>query len=250
MLLRNVLSKEECQFFIKQAEEMNMKSVGLDNYPTSYRNNDRVISESFGLSSLLFKRIKPFVQPEMNIDSFNEDHHHPGSTGKWELLGLNECFRLCRYQPGGHFSPHYDGQFVRNKKELSLKTVMLYLNDDFEGGTTNILRDDYLYMRAKMNNPPNAPGSFVLRKIKPETGMAIVFDHVIYHEGGKVEGGNKYILRTDAMYKQVSPHNDKQKELFDSLMEKAKALEREGKLIEAGDIYQQLSKHVRYEIGL
>ena len=41
--------------------------------------------------------------------------------------------------PGGHFAPHFDGYFARSTQERSLQTIMLYLNGDFEGGSTNFV---------------------------------------------------------------------------------------------------------------
>ena len=56
-------------------------------------------------------------------------------------------FRLCRYYPGGHFAPHFDGHFVKNSRERSMKTFMLYLNGGFGGATTNFVNEDQqLYM--------------------------------------------------------------------------------------------------------
>ena len=48
-------------------------------------------------------------------------------------------FRLCRYLPGGHFAPHFDGHYDKSPSERSLKTLMVYLNGDFNGGSTNFV---------------------------------------------------------------------------------------------------------------
>ena len=58
---------------------------------------------------------------------------------------------------------------------------MIYLNDDFAGGETN----------------------FGETCIKPETGMALVFEHDLLHEGCAVMKGRKYVLRSDVMYGRV-----------------------------------------------
>ena len=56
-------------------------------------------------------------------------------------------FRLMRYKPGGHFAPHFDGHFVETATFRSMKTFLLYLNDDFDGGSTNIIDEkQMLYM--------------------------------------------------------------------------------------------------------
>jgi hypothetical protein len=56
---------------------------------------------------------------------------------------------------------------------------MIYLNDDFEGGETTF--PEFL--------------------IRPEQGMALIFNHDVYHSGREVTRGTKYVLRTDVMYR-------------------------------------------------
>jgi hypothetical protein len=68
---------------------------------------------------------------------------------------------------------------VRNATEASYFTFMMYLNDNFAGGET----------------------TFRNLSIKPERGMALIFLHALYHAGGEVTRGVKYVLRTDVMYR-------------------------------------------------
>jgi len=69
---------------------------------------------------------------------------------------------------------------------------MIYLNDDFEGGST-IFQVESL------------PGG--LLRVAPKTGMALLFRHddVLLHSGELVTRGKKYVLRTDVMYRLESP---------------------------------------------
>ena len=57
-------------------------------------------------------------------------------------------------------------------------TLMVYLNDIFEGGET----------------------VFNETTIKPQKGMALIFHHTLVHEGAAVTTGRKYVLRSDVMY--------------------------------------------------
>ena len=59
----------------------------------------------------------------------------------YSWFSLLQAFRLCRYMPGGHFAPHFDGYFARSTQERSLQTFMLYLNGDFQGGSTNFVNE-------------------------------------------------------------------------------------------------------------
>jgi hypothetical protein len=57
---------------------------------------------------------------------------------------------------------------------------MVYLNDDFEGGTTDFRDGDV---------------------IAPKRGMALLFEHRLIHQGAPVTRGKKYVMRTDVMYR-------------------------------------------------
>ncbi|UJR13791.1 hypothetical protein I4U23_000801 [Adineta vaga] len=108
------------------------------------------------------------------------------NTLHWNLLNLNERIRICRYEPGQYFAPHFDGIYKRSYMEQSQLTIMAYLNDSFTGGHTNFLDE-------KSKPPP------VTYALKPETGMVLIFQHEIYHEGEAVITGKKYIMRSEPM---------------------------------------------------
>jgi len=201
-LLRNVLTKAECQFYIEQAEQLGMIHVKEDGYYPGYRDNVRVIVSSRKIASEVFDRIKPFVAPII-LDKSNQKHYYGCSDGKWLPSKLNDRFRICKYFPGGHFSPHYDGEFMETHLERSMKTFMIYLNDqdEFGGGETNFLKEPRVYVEDPVTGKMTAPKDSILFRIKPEAGMVLVFDHRILHEGSTVENGMKYIMRTDVVYK-------------------------------------------------
>ncbi len=95
-------------------------------------------------------------------------------------VGANERFRCYRYEPGERFAAHYDGAFRRNHRERSELTLMVYLNDGFGGGATRFHDFDV--------------------DVGPRTGMALLFQHSMFHEGCVVTSGMKYVLRSDVMY--------------------------------------------------
>ncbi len=138
------------------------------------RNNLRVMIDDPRLAEELFARAQPFL-PAIRRD-------------RRQLAGLNERFRFYRYDVGQTFTQHYDGSFRRNAREESQLTFMVYLNDDFTGGTTDFFHED---------------GRFWLR-VEPKQGMALLFAHALLHEGTAVESGRKYVLRTDVMYRLFS----------------------------------------------
>ena len=58
---------------------------------------------------------------------------------------------------------------------------MVYLNEGFAGGETRF--HDYEV------------------DVVPRTGMALLFQHRVLHEGCVVTTGTKYVLRSDVMYR-------------------------------------------------
>jgi len=77
------------------------------------------------------------------------------------------------------FRKHRDISFIRNPRECSYYTFMVYLNDNFKGGSTKF--DNY--------------------EILPQQGKCLLFYHPIEHEGSVIENGVKYILRSDIMFR-------------------------------------------------
>jgi hypothetical protein len=66
------------------------------------------------------------------------------------------------------------------------QTIQLYLNEGYEGGETTFVSFE-------------SPSKNV--SCKPRTGMVLVFEHRISHEGSKLKKGRKYAVRTDVMYR-------------------------------------------------
>ena len=109
----------------------------------------------------------------------------PSNIKGLEVVGLNERLRFLRYDNGEYFKPHRDGSFLRaDNSEMSLITIQLYLNEGFEGGETTFF------------GPNNEKVPIV-----PKTGMVLVFEHLLLHEGSLLKSGRKYSMRTDVMYK-------------------------------------------------
>lgn len=114
-------------------------------------------------------------------------------TSEITPCGVNDHIRFLRYVPGEYFKPHTDGNRTQSATEAkpaceSFLTMVLYLNEGFEGGSTR-----FHAMRG---------GEGVL-DVAPRVGDLLVFDHQLYHEGAELVSGVKYILRTDVMFTPV-----------------------------------------------
>mmetsp|Transcript_21139 Transcript_21139/g.59423 ORF Transcript_21139/g.59423 Transcript_21139/m.59423 type:complete len:298 (-) Transcript_21139:250-1143(-) len=203
-LLRNLLSSEECDDIIAQAEAFGLSDVG---YLRRIRVNDRVKVMGEDLSELLMSRARPHLD-DMLLETPTQARAQAARRppkglpkgllrGLWTPESLNPCFRVCRYGPGGFFLPHHDEGPDLHDKHRSIKTFMVYLNDDFAGGPTNFYAEDQgLYMKPD-------PGK-VICELRPEKGSCVVFNHCITHDGGELLAGRKYILRTEVLYRHHS----------------------------------------------
>jgi len=146
------------------------------------------------LADVLFKRALPYLN-DIHVRDSERPRGVPAAAmqGAWKPSTINPCFRVCRYDVGGFFLPHHDGDFVNNSRNRSLKTFMVYLNDDFDGGPTNFYDE----------SQPHCAGADpekVILSYQPERGSCLVFNHDITHDGGELRIGQKYILRTEVLY--------------------------------------------------
>lgn len=167
--ISDVLSKEECGGFIEKSEMEGYEIATVETesgtkFITEVRNNQRVLHRNDELAVKLWEKVSSFVPPKI---------------GNSVAIGLNELFRFYKYENGQKFKKHIDESFIRNNEEASYYTFMIYLNEGYEGGETAF--DEVI--------------------VKGETGMALVFLHSLAHEGTEVLKGEKYVLRTDVMYR-------------------------------------------------
>ena len=180
--IRNMLSPTECQTIISAAEYSGFQKSGLaignDVYRTKEktRNNLRMMFEDKQLALDLWARIANLVELKY------ENHY---------AYGLNWRFRVYKYECGGRFAPHQDERMVLPGDDLTTYfSLMVYLSDNFSGGETTF------FERRKKGSKKLV----INRTIKPKNGMALAFDHLLFHEGTLVKQGIKYVLRTDIIY--------------------------------------------------
>lgn len=170
----DVLTPAECAALIARIDSLNpviapINTAAGTRVQTSVRNNERVIFDDEELAAYVFEKARA---------------HVPQHMLNCRLVGANERFRCYRYKPGMRFAVHSDGSFERNDSERSFYSYLIYLNGDFKGGET------------KFATVPEL-------SIKPATGLGLVFQHPIIHEGAEVLSGVKYVARTDLMYRDI-----------------------------------------------
>ncbi|KAM0245006.1 hypothetical protein ACHAQJ_010677 [Trichoderma viride] len=195
-LATNVLSPTECKAIIAVGEAVGF----LPDTPIREGGDTSVLAHNFywivdtAFHDKLWSRISPFV---------------PASINSRLSRGLNRRFRVYRYVPGAEYRCHIDGAWPPSgirpddtyvyddspveKKQSSLFTFLLYLNDEFEGGETTF------FLPAPLEGTLNA------YRVRPVMGGVAIFPHgetngALLHEGSSVTKGAKYIIRTDIEY--------------------------------------------------
>ena len=166
--VEDVYTEGECRDFIDFIEQ---SSPALATNNPLYRDQDRVIKDDPELAEELFRRLRP---------------HLPERVSVLNLVGLNDRLRMYRYRAGQRFAPHMDHWYRPSESRITLHTILVYFNDDFEGGETRFQEQ-------------------LEQTITPRRGMAAIFQHKIRHEGCPVRRGIKYAMRSDVVYEAPEP---------------------------------------------
>ena len=186
VVIDNLMRPRECVELIRTAEAIGFAPAGLavggDVYRVNSkaRNNQRVIVEDREFAARLWSRCGQLL-PRMN-----------GSAP----IGVNWRLRIYRYQAGQYFRPHVDVRMALPDSGTTLMSMMIYLNEDFSGGQTGFLEKKPRSSKGRSRKRNNRTRLLV----PPVRGAAVVFDHLLLHEGVAVSEGVKYAVRTDVIY--------------------------------------------------
>lgn len=174
--IHNVFSEKECTDLINVIEKLGFNKASLftdvdgkEHYHTDVRNSMRKIIDNHDFAQLLEERIYKYIPK-----TYNDLEYH----------SINYRFRFLKYEKGGFFARHKDNNY-KNKECISLITILIYLNDDYEGGYTTFFA-----------NVDDKEGF----SLKPKTGMISLMDQEIGHYVPELTDGIKYVIRTEIMY--------------------------------------------------
>jgi hypothetical protein len=195
-IFQKFFSANECKQLIELTDSMGY--LETDKVGSAVRTGRPPASKACWLMPLeqcqsFFERLKPLL---------------PNQYGDRHITGINPRFRFYKYHPGYMLGMHQDvgmyplsyvdedGELRYNYSQdtqMSLMSLLIYLNEDFVGGCTSFFNLD-----EDQNVVNKIP-------IVPKCGDAVVFwhgDHPLspYHEGSLVENGVKYIIRTDILF--------------------------------------------------
>ncbi len=172
----------------------NYKIIEINNFLTDQECNDLI--EYSKTQTLLKSKV---LSETGNVESENreseqiwfEDNSHYvvkkigilSSKITQKPLNYMEHLQFLKYNKGGYFNEHYDPE-VNYKSDTNdrIYTIIIYLNDDFEGGETYFKNIDM--------------------SIKPKKGKAVIFKSLdengnilkkSLHQGSEVTSGTKYM---------------------------------------------------------
>eukprot|EP01006_Ploeotia_vitrea_P052444 TRINITY_DN67687_c9_g1_i1.p1 TRINITY_DN67687_c9_g1~~TRINITY_DN67687_c9_g1_i1.p1 ORF type:complete len:698 (+),score=107.68 TRINITY_DN67687_c9_g1_i1:47-2140(+) len=238
-LIDTLFTPEECKELISNIEEAEKQINSEDQaggekmedvkkwYNPDLRKHSRMLVKNQQLASTLFSRIVSFFSSKelFGVAPSGEQVH---KQDVWLPVGLNEVFRIAKYQQGDYFKKHLDvpwrqptTQETNNAPsssssssppsappstgvaDTSIFTLLVYLNEDFDGGET-------VWYKQEPSSPADASGSTpddssfsAVFTYKPAAGTGCVFNHNTWHEGKPIRSGTKYLIRTDVMFRLV-----------------------------------------------
>ena len=107
----------------------------------------------------------------------------PDRWKRERYVGGNPRLRVYRYVPGEHHSAHWDTVVELPDNVSSRITLVFYLNDGFAGGDTEFPE--------------------LKKRVVPQRGRALLFQHRVLHTALPVTDGVKYVLRTDVLFQRT-----------------------------------------------
>lgn len=172
----DIFKKKECEDLIKISEKRGYKTASLytdsdgkEHIEEDFRKSKRCIIDNEDFAKRLEKIIYKYIPKVYN----NKKYH-----------SINPRFRFLKYNEGGYFARHSDSYYKTNTT-ISQITILIYLNDDYEGAYTTFY-----------SSPYDKDGII----LKPKKGMVCLMDQDIGHSVPELKSGTKYVIRTELMY--------------------------------------------------
>ena len=229
-MIKGLLSKEECSSLISKVEfdeeiDTTYRLREDENYESSIlRKSYRYKHDLPILAEQMFSRLQGIIPATLTFDK-EDDELGPFLRGTWSFHSVNERISILKYGPGGIFSKHRDGIFIKNEDLRSMISVLVYLNSDYTGGRTKCYDDSEVYSC----------------EVEPVPGDAFVMIQRVLHEGGEVCSNFKYAARFDLMfYRQTNKSAEElsKNELASEYLRMANELERSFQGLQAVKYYQ------------
>lgn len=189
MILRTIdsfITEKDCKYLINLIKTNNQKSTVVSAEGNAYQSQSRNSSTChLSNSDKIVKKLFNSISKELNLDK-----------------SLGEGLQGQLYQPGQYFKAHHDwfteddlhkyGKDTGNRTH----TLMIYLNDTFEGGKTD-------FPKINFTATPKAGRAVTWNNLKSDGSG----DEDALHEGMEVTKGKKYIIT--AWYRTGIPVEDR-----------------------------------------
>lgn len=171
-IIDNFVTEEEAKYVIELAREKFIPSVLFGNYRMDNIRNSKSIwlpTHDKTISSIIQRACTKVGFPFKNA----------------------EGLQVVKYDPNGYFKPHYDTTHEIEKQSHDffshgghrLATIIVYLNDEFEGGNTH-------FVNLQKHIKPKKYGGILFYSLDKKGNKCHPNS---LHEGTKVLSGNKYI---------------------------------------------------------
>mmetsp|Transcript_90514 Transcript_90514/g.141915 ORF Transcript_90514/g.141915 Transcript_90514/m.141915 type:complete len:294 (-) Transcript_90514:98-979(-) len=187
----NFFMEDECRSWVEFGERHGFEEAKQKQTAEyAFRDNGRIEMENEEIAHLIWLRMRSFVPDEI-----------PGVNGmRRRAVGCSPRIRLYRYSRGQRFGQHVDGS--RDEPSLGGRThytVLIYLNGgERDSEEMQIKGGETAFWKDRNGNPTTMVLAF-----PPTRGVCLFHGHgdeCMIHEGAAVEGGAKYVLRTDVVY--------------------------------------------------
>jgi hypothetical protein len=179
ILRKNFIPSKACDNLVLYAED----KIGVD---LTVRNENAQKKDSFYKEVNQTQRVTTKVnlgEKQSIINKWTEDIYFKFLKNKIKhSIRSFEEPQLMRYVPGGFYIPHSDSDIFDQKEKRWKKiedrdySMLLYLNDDFEGGSLRFEFFNFTY--------------------QPRKGDLLIFpsNYLYLHEARKVERGHRYVI--------------------------------------------------------
>ena len=212
--LDNILSKEECQTIINKCNKKGWNDSSPSGGGHGRTGNEDARDNKFcvlyddKLANELMNQLKFHLPNNLEYLGNNPYFHSATKGAEWLPAFIYNKFRIYKYEEGTSFPEHLDYKvkrtIIKNDKEYvqqSFLSILIYLNDKFEEGNTGYWPDhNGIHCRFLRNVEKQSCIKDHQVIIKPITGMAVIQDQNILHEGLPPKKGTKYILRSDIIF--------------------------------------------------
>ncbi len=196
-ICEDFLTKAQCDEIIASSEKAGFEHL-------EYRNSSRVIG--FDSNGVLTELIVNNFNSEYLTQRLNKKPSTPygfySNYIQWNPIepNINKCFRINKYSQSQEFKFHRDAQYTQSHLVKSSHSILVYLNDGFQGGETvfRFPKNQYVNSGLTIKQELELIGlAYTEIVIKPKQGKMIIFDQRLLHAGAAVHSGTKYVLRTD-----------------------------------------------------